>query len=666
MLGDVIRSLLAVLTIGVAPGLPWAAWCSRVRQPGEFVAYAAAVAMSTVPVVAIILARVAGTGIELWTAIVAAVVVAGSGLIACQRSGIARGDAAPVLPRPALRFELVGAVVLCTAFALVVAWYDASSVPGWAVVVTGGLIIVAAARSVPSQSESAPPRFLRRWGLTAALAFTALHAYLGVARHDWPELRGSDQYTHVVMAEQMQLRASYDDYLVYPPGFSTLTAMVGRICGLSPLDVYPALAPALLVLAALGSYALAARLWGWGYGVAAALLTGVVLNSSYQSFADGRYPDLFAAFFLMSVFVAALVAFYRGPSLRHGLLAATTGGAVVLYHSVVTLYLAALLAAVGVFGMAFLVARRRWYDARALVALLAALLALSIGYAWDTYDLGASLRGGSDTHDAIRVASGSQPVTGATWLLGVLSPPVVWLGLLGFALLLWGLLRRRDDIEVLIIGTLLVWVVLMYAGSRVEALGFPWRFERDLGAPLAVVGAFAVVTVLRGFRRGGLPQYAAVAVVVVAVTLYASDSIEQTTQARGAVISADVADAGSWLRQHNTGGTIVTTPIFSAGVSNRAMLALGRYTRLQSYRTFRIENPRSLPTGGKQELLDAKEVLDHPTSNRTQRIIDRYDIRFVVLFTPSPAADLASYQANPELFRKVYGNTTMQIYAPVT
>lgn len=666
MLGAVIRSLLAVLAIGVVPGLPWAAWCSRVRQPAEFVAYAAAVAMSTVPVVAIILARAAGTGIELWTAIVAAVMVAGSGLIACRLRGVAHGDAAPVLPRPSLRFDLAGAVLLCAAFALVVAYSDAISVPGWAAVITVALIVGAAARSFPSQAEGEPPRFVRRWALTATLAFTALHAYLGVAWHDWPELRGSDQYTHVVMAEQMQLRASYDDYLVYPPGFSTLTAMVGRVSGLSPLNIFPALAPALLVMAALGSYALAARLWGWSYGVAAALLTGLTLNSSYQSFADGRYPDLFAAFFLMSIFVAALVAFYRDPSLRLGLLAATTGGAVVLYHSVVTIDLIGLLAAVGVLGVAFLIVRRRWYDARALVALLTAVFALSVGYAWDTYGLGLSVREGSDTQDAIRVASGSQPVTSPTWLLDVLSPPFAWLGLLGFALLLWGLRRRRDDIEALIIGTLLVWIVLMYAGSRVEAIGFPWRFERDLGAPLAIVGAFAVVTVLRGIRRGGLPQYAAIVLVVAAMALYTGDSVEKTTQVRGGVITADVVDAGSWLRGHNTGGTIVTTPMFSAGISNRAMLALGGYTRLQSYRAFRIENPRSLPTGGKQELLDAKEVLEHPISNRTERIIERYDVRFVVLFTPAPAADLASYQANPEFFREVYRNDTMEIYAPVT
>ena len=43
--------------------------------------------------------------------------------------------------------------------------------------------------------------------------------------------------------------------------------------------------------------------------------------------------------------------------------------------------------------------------------------------------------------------------------------------------------------------TLLLWAVLLSAASRTPLSGFPQRFGRDLGVPLAVLAAFALVTI---------------------------------------------------------------------------------------------------------------------------------------------------------------------------
>ena len=67
---------------------------------------------------------------------------------------------------------------------------------------------------------------------------------------------------------------SYRSYLIYPPGFPAVSAVLSRLSGLPPLVLYPVIAPALLVLTALAMYVLATRLWGWGYGIAAAALRG--------------------------------------------------------------------------------------------------------------------------------------------------------------------------------------------------------------------------------------------------------------------------------------------------------------------------------------------------------------------------------------------------------
>src|SRR5262249_49098636 len=97
--------------------------------------------------------------------------------------------------------------------------------------------------------------------LAAVLVLTALIAYSGVVRYDWPYLRGEDQFSHAVMTEQMLAHGSYGSYLIYPPGFATLSAVICRLTGLAPLTLFPVLAPALLLLTTLGGYALATRLW---------------------------------------------------------------------------------------------------------------------------------------------------------------------------------------------------------------------------------------------------------------------------------------------------------------------------------------------------------------------------------------------------------------------
>jgi hypothetical protein len=51
-----------------------------------------------------------------------------------------------------------------------------------------------------------------------------------------------------------------------------------------------------------------------------------------------------------------------------------------------------------------------------------------------------------------------------------------------------------------------MWTVLLFVGSLTSYSGFPDRFERDLGVPLALLAALALVTVLRSLwssRAGG-------------------------------------------------------------------------------------------------------------------------------------------------------------------
>jgi hypothetical protein len=507
--------------------------------------------------------------------------------------------------------------------------------------------------------------------LALVLALTAYRAYSGVVRHDWPFLRGGDQFSHAVMAEQMLTHGSYGSYLIYPPGFPALTAVICRFCGLTPLELFPVLAPTLLVLCALGAYTLASGLWGWQYGIAAAALNGLVLTGAYAGFAEGRYPDLVAAFFLLVMMIAALTTLYQSPTLRSGALVAVVAASAVLYHSVATLYAAVMLALVAVVALPYLLLQHQRRVARVLLLTLGATAVLAVCYAALTYNLAGLITGHSSTSTAVSLTLGSQPVPAPRHLLVALGPALVWLGLFGAGAVAMSVRYLARPTQVLAAVTVLLWCVVMYVGSRTAADGFPQRFERDLGAPLSVVAAFGLVIVVRALlaQRPGartvLTAAAAAAAVVVGAVVVAQAARSLTASARPnrEVLTHRVAAAGRWLGQHNTGGNIISTPYMNPGITNRAVLAMGGYTGLQSYGAFRIAHPRSLPPAGRQPLLDSRQVLLHPASCQAAGILARDDVRYVVLYRFGQGADLPAFATDPGRYHRVFQNASVIIYA---
>jgi hypothetical protein len=507
--------------------------------------------------------------------------------------------------------------------------------------------------------------------LALVLALTAYRAYSGVIRHDWPFLRGSDQFSHAVMAEQMLTHGSYGSYLIYPPGFPALTAVICRFCGLTPLELFPVLAPTLLVLCALGAYTLASGLWGWQYGIAAAALNGLVLTGAYAGFAEGRYPDLVAAFFLLVMMIAALTTLYQSPTLRSGALVAVIAASAVLYHSVATLYAAVILALIAVIALPYLLLQHQRRVARVLLLTLCAAAVLAVCYAALTYNLTGLVTGHSSTSTAVSLTLGSQSAPAPRHLLVALGPALVWLGLFGAGAVAMGVRYLARPTQVLAAVTVLLWCVVMYVGSRTAADGFPQRFERDLGAPLSVVAAFGLVIVVRALlaQRPGartvLTTAAATAAVVVGavVVVQATRSLTASARPNREVLTHRVAAAGRWLGQHNTGGNIISTPYMNPGITNRAVLAMGGYTGLQSYGAFRIAHPRSLPPAGRQPLLDSQHVLLHPATCQAADILARDDVRYVVLYRFGPGADLPAFAADPTRYRRVFQNPSVIIYA---
>ena len=516
-----------------------------------------------------------------------------------------------------------------------------------------------------------PLSVVRDGGLAVILVLTACRVYSGVVRFEWPYISGGDQFSHAVMAEQMLAHGQYPSYLIYPPGFSALTAVICRFADLTPLALFPVLAPMLVVVTALGAYALATRLWGWGYGLGAAALSGLVLTGAFNGFAEGRYPDLVSAFFLLVMTVAALVTLYEAPTVRSAALVAVVGASAVLYHSVATLYAAVLFVLVALICLPYLALGRHRRETRALLLSLAGVAVLSACYAVYIYNPGGILGGKSSTGGAVSIVLGSQAPATQAALLKELGPPIVWFGLLGLAALAASLRYLRRPAQVLTAATVVAWCVVMYLGSRTSLDGFPQRFERDLGAPLSFMAAFGVGLVVRSLpvrgatarTAGALAATTACVLAGVMLLAQAFHAVNASDRSAGELLTHRVAAAGQWLARHNTGGTIISTPYMNPGVSNRAVLAMGGYTGLQAYSPFRIAHPRSLPTAGKTPLLDSQAVLLHPQSCQSANILVRQDVRYVVLYRVGTGADLTAFAADPARYQQVFENPSVIIYA---
>jgi len=710
VLFDLIRALLAAVVVAVAPGWFWAGLLRASEDRAERIVYSAALSMALVPVVALVLTYLLDAGVTLAVALISPPVVFLSGLAAYLRFGPAKGSDEPVAPSPASPLGAPALALLAVAFGLatgvmigavpgklVVPPITGSIVPGprvlaliCALVIAAGLLQLFLSRRAASQAslESADgtaglsvlsfPPAVRRLALPAVAALVLARGYLGPALHDWPFIRGVDHYSHAVMANRMMTQGQIEPYLIYPPGFHTTIAAISRLSGLEPLEIFPVLGPSLLLLPAFALYALARRLWGFEYGVAAAFLAAL-LGGTYHYFNDAMYPNLVAAQYLTVLALASLVGMYASPSLRGGLLLALIGSSVVLYHQVASLYLALLLAIVGTFFVPYLLLRDRRRGV-ALLFSLAALGSLSVVYAWDTYDLGGAVvglvggSGSSTTGDAVGMAVGTQVPYGIDVLLGTMvSQPVAWLGLLG-ALLLVGEGWRRGGLPVALAHTtVLLWTLILFAGSRTSLTGFPQRFGRDLGVPLALLAALALVTLLRSLapHRRAAAVFATSAAVLLAVSLVGVQAAQSLRSASGpsvqVTITPEISAAGEWLEEHNTGGNIIVSPHVNQ-VPSRMMLAMGHYSALQSFELWQVERPRDLPPTGPGPLLDVIWVVTHPEGGRTERILQERDVRYVVLYKDMPDRPTADFwrlfEAHPDLYRTAFENRDVLIVEP--
>jgi len=685
LVSDLLTALPAAFLIGVLPGWFWTRCLLPSGDRAEQLAYTIALSITLVPAVALVQTYIFATGVTFAVTVASMALVFLAGLAAHLLFGPAKGSEEP-LSRPPASPGLPTLAPLAAALALAL-WMFLGLPPGaWLMIPIAVLVIAAGVayiwmpqeRETPAATPGGDVSARVRYSLLAFVLLLVLaRGYLGPIVNGWPFPRGVDRYEHAVMAGMMMRDGSNESFMLYPPGFHLLTAMISRLSGIEPLELFPILAPTLPLMGALALYALAKRLWGWEYGVAAALTSGVLLGGTYLHFEEARYPNFIGEYFLIVLTVATLIGMYAAPTARNGLLLALLGSSTVLYHQIAGYSLAVLLGFVCLLFVPYLLLKDRKKGIYITLS-LGLLGLLSVLYAWDTYDLPslvAGMLGGAQTGrggEAVAMAIGTKPVSGPVHFLATMSQPVLWLGLLGLALMLADRENAKGTPDMLARLTVLVWTLLLFFGSLSSYSGFPDRFERDLGVPLALLAALALVSVLQSSPRSGTRT--AFVVVLLAVflsaTLVGAQTILNLEQAAGPSArpkdrppGARVVAAGEWLGRHNEGGSIIATPYLHYTPS-RAMLAMGGYTRMQSYDEARIRRARDLPPFGAPPLWDALWVLQHPTSSRTAQILEKNDVRYIVLDKRYPWVDWRAYALQRNLYKPVYENESVIIFAP--
>jgi hypothetical protein len=200
---------------------------------------------------------------------------------------------------------------------------------------------------------------------------------------------------------------------------------------------------------------------------------------------------------------------------------------------------------------------------------------------------------------------------------------------------------------------------------------FPDRFERDLSIPLALLAAIAFVTILRTLLAGEpVTVLVACLVVVLTGTVVGIQTVKNLEEGVGPAKLGidrppppDVVEAGEWLKQHNAGGNILVKP-WLGHVPSRAMLAMGGYTGMQSYDATRIRRGRDLPPFGAGPLWDSLWVLHHPEGERTRRILQQNDVRYIVFDKGAPTMNGRAFASRQDLYRVVFENKHVTIVAP--
>src|ERR687889_1180820 len=245
LVSDLLTALPAALLIGVLPGWFWTRCLLSSGDRAEQLVYAIALSITLVPAVALVQTYLFATGVTFAVTVASAAVVFLAGLAAHLLFGPAKGSEEP-LSRPPAPPGLPTLAPLAAALALAL-WMFLGLAPGAWLMIPIGILVLAAGvaylllpqeRATPAATPGRDVSATARYSLLALVLLLVLaRGYLGPVVNGWPFPRGVDRYEHAVMAGMMMREGSPGSFMLSPPGFPLLTAMISRLSGIEPLEV---------------------------------------------------------------------------------------------------------------------------------------------------------------------------------------------------------------------------------------------------------------------------------------------------------------------------------------------------------------------------------------------------------------------------------------------
>jgi hypothetical protein len=318
--------------------------------------------------------------------------------------------------------------------------------------------------------------------------------------------------TQTIMREPLQA-------LNYHTAWHIIVALISSVTTIPTITVMAWLAPLLLFTMGLALYAFNRYFFGQIAGVASLILIGFFSYQPLQTLQDGGFPNVLAAGTVMPLIFIALDKLFTAQ--QKGRFAALFIGTLILLvfsHHIVTLYTLPIIGLL--LFMELLRYLRRVGVALPLILIVLALITVAgfYGLVWLTNSPLAGSAGSLlkqfmtiQTSYPFITLIGKLENSNAIWPLEIypngIGEAIVYLGIGGLLVATYQAFRQRGQHQFRGYFLLIVWAVILFAGSRMAGLGFPVRLARDLAIPLALLGGVFIQTIISFILTRRLPVF---------------------------------------------------------------------------------------------------------------------------------------------------------------
>lgn len=368
------------------------------------------------------------------------------------------------------------------------------------------------------------------WLGVALLVYAVIRlSYLNQWTYQYLVPPGGDGANHARITETI-LNGGIRLVATYHILWHLLTAWVAKIYHLNSITAMAYLAPGLLVSGSVAMFIFNKKFFGWSAGVVTLILFGLMSRQPIQTLTDGGFPNVLAAATVLPLTLAALIIWYEKPrKVVYGLLFFLMLLVLLYSHHITTLY------ALPIIGIFMAVQFVFWLKRRGVPAYLAIfvfpvlyLLLVILAKLFLSLHLGSS----SDLTANIVRLDWSWPFIHLigrldnphAWLPitsypEVLGEAVVWLGALGAVAAIGYFLINGQSRQGRAALILLLWGLIVLAGSQTEAIGFPIRLSRDLAIPLCLLAGLFFQAIADFCRPRGLSWGFPVVAIIIGLLL---------------------------------------------------------------------------------------------------------------------------------------------------